>query len=128
MELLPPLPGAFFGQQSDLAKNSIFGDRVRSLLNYLCISSFYTLIFNYSFSLERSIIDILMAGYGQLISGMHQCMNDIKRLFVYVCVGDCVCGVCVCALACKCCALVQASKNGKGSFTQCILVHMSKGM
>ena len=47
----------------------------------------------------------------------------------YVCV--CLC-VCVCACVCVCvCVNIYASvvfKNGKGSFTQCILVHMYKGV
>ena len=40
--------------------------------------------------------------------------------------------VCMCVFVCVCvCVCVYASvlfKNGKGSFTQCILVHMHKGV
>ena len=53
---------------------------------------------------------------------------------VCVCACVCVC-VCVCVYVCVCvcvwvCGCVRqfVFKNGKGSFTQCILVHMDKGV
>ena len=39
----------------------------------------------------------------------------------------CVC-VCVCVYVCMCVYVSVVFKNDKGSFTQCILVHVHKGV
>ena len=55
----------------------------------------------------------------------------VHKCCVCVCVCTCVCMcvyacVCVCVCVCKYASVVF--KNGKGSFTQCILAHMHKGV
>ena len=48
---------------------------------------------------------------------MHVCV----QVYVYV-------SVCVCVCVCVCVQVLYTSKNVKGSYTQCILVHRHKGV
>ena len=52
-------------------------------------------------------------------------------MFCHMCNSAYVLCMCVCVCVCVVCVSVYANvvfKNGKGSFTQCILVHMHKGV
>ena len=60
----------------------------------------------------------------------HMC-SSAYVLFVCVCVCVCVyvcVHVCMCVYLCMCVYASVVFKNGKGSFTQCILVHMHKSV
>ena len=65
------------------------------------------------FYLKEVSSTVFMAGYSQSISGMHPCVCDIRSVFV--CVHMQV-------------KNVMQVKNGKRSFTQCIPIHMHKGV
>ena len=56
---------------------------------------------------------------------MYVCM--CMCVYVYMCVYMYVC-VCMCMYLCMCVYASVVFKNGKGSFTQCILVHMHKSV
>ena len=58
---------------------------------------------------------------GPIVS-LHKLITIFIILLECVCVCVCVC-MCVCTSVCSC-----SSKNGKRSFTQCILVHRYKGV